>query len=62
MTMLEKFKILKIGLSRPQLKGCSLYKSTNLEGYFGAHSSCKLVDDLGIETASIVHISNHDWE
>lgn len=44
------------------LKDCSYYKSTNLNGYFGAHSSCELMDDLGIQTASIVHISNHHWE
>ncbi len=43
-------------------KSCSIYLSTHLDGYFGAHSSRELVDDLGIQTASIIHISNHDWE
>lgn len=36
--------------------------TTNLNGYFGAHSSRELMDDLGIQTASTVYISNHHWE
>lgn len=46
----------------PYLRGCSLYKSTYLDCYFRANSSCKLVDDLGIQTASVVHITDHDWK
>lgn len=54
---------LKAGKKKKRnLKGFSLYKSTHLDSYFGAHSGRELVDDLGIQTASIVHISNHDWE
>lgn len=39
-----------------------LYTSTDLNGYFGAHSSHKLVNDLSVQAACIVHVSNHHWE
>lgn len=60
--MEEPLSILNLKSNRPHLKGCHLYMPTYLDGYFGAHSSCKLVYDLGIQTASVVHISDHDWE
>lgn len=40
----------------------SPFKSTYLDRYFGAHRSCKLVNNLRIQAASIINISNQDWE
>lgn len=36
--------------------------SAYLNGYFRAHSRRQLMDDLCIQTASIVHIPYHDWK
>lgn len=47
---------------REHLKDHSLYKSIYLDGYFGAHNTGELVDDLRIQAACIVHIAHHDGE
>lgn len=45
-----------------RLKLNTWLNSAYLNGYFGAHGSRQLMDDLCIQTASVVHIPNHYWE